>query len=132
MEGRVLLQWEVRARFLVAIRFYQKLKETSLRRILKVSAQGNSFNGYTFYLEKNMKVFCADGRIGDFSQLQFSAGKRQRAFHLRGQIDLEGRVLLQWENRIATKNLALTSCCFIVFGLFARNVLLAYDLLPIR
>ena len=52
---------------------YQKLKETSLRRILKVSAQGNSFNGYTFYLEKNMKVFCADGRIGDFSQLQFSA-----------------------------------------------------------
>ena len=44
-----------------------------------------------------MKVFCADGRIGDFSQLQFSAGKRQRAFHLRGQIDLEGRVLLQWE-----------------------------------
>ena len=39
-----------------------------------------------------MKVFCADGRIGDFSQLQFSAGKRQRVFHLRGQIDLEGRV----------------------------------------
>ena len=88
---KTIKQQEVRARFLVAIR----LKETSLRRILKVSAQGNSFNGYTFYLEKNMKVFCADGRIGDFSQLQFSAGKRQRAFHLRGQIDLEGRVLLQ-------------------------------------
>ena len=94
---KTIKQQEVRARFLVAIRFYQKLKETSLRRILKVSAQGNSFNGYTFYLEKNMKVFCADGRIGDFSQLQFSAGKRQRVFHLRGQIDLEGRVLLQWE-----------------------------------
>ena len=73
---KTMKQQEVRARFLVAIRFYQKLKETSLRRILKVSAQGNSFNGYTFYLEKNMKVFCADGRIGDFSQLQFSAGKR--------------------------------------------------------
>ena len=80
---KTMKQQEVRARFLVAIRFYQKLKETSLRRILKVSAQGNSFNGYTFYLEKNMKVFCADGRIG--------------VFHLRGQIDLEGRVLLQWE-----------------------------------
>ena len=94
---KTIKQQEVRARFLVAIRFYQKLKETSLRRILKISARGNSFNGYTFYLEKNMKVFCADGRIGDFSQLQFSAGKRQRVFHLRGQIDLEGRVLLQWE-----------------------------------
>ena len=57
---KTIKQQEVRARFLVAIRFYQKLKETSLRRILKVSAQGNSFNGYTFYLEKNMKVFCAD------------------------------------------------------------------------
>ena len=53
---KTIKQQEVRARFLVAIRFYQKLKETSLRRILKVSAQGNSFNGYTFYLEKNMKV----------------------------------------------------------------------------
>lgn len=94
---KTMKQQEVRARFLVAIRFYQKLKETSLRRILKVSAQGNSFNGYTFYLEKNMKVFCADGRIGDFSQLQFSAGKRQRVFHLRGGIGPEGRVLLQWE-----------------------------------
>lgn len=94
---KTMKQLDVRARFLVAIRFYQKLKETSLRRILKVSAQGNSSNGYTFYLKKNIKVFCADGRIGDFSQLQFSAGKRQRVFHLRGQIDREGRVLLQWE-----------------------------------
>lgn len=42
---KTMKQQEVRARFLVAIRFYQKLKETSLRRILKVSAQGNSFNG---------------------------------------------------------------------------------------
>ena len=36
---KTMKQQEVRARFLVAIRFYQKLKETSLRRILKVSAQ---------------------------------------------------------------------------------------------
>lgn len=94
---KTMKQQEVRARFLVAIRFYQKLKETSLRRILKVSAQGNSSNGYTFYLEKNVKVFCADGRIGDFSQLQFSAGKRQRVFHLKGQIDSGGCVSLKWE-----------------------------------
>ena len=56
---KTMKQQEVRARFLVAIRFYQKLKETSLRRILKVSAQGNSFNGYTFYLEKKYEgVLC--------------------------------------------------------------------------
>ena len=90
-------QQMVRARFLVAIKFYQKLKETSLKRILTVSAQGNSANGYTFYLEKNVKAFCADGHVGDFSQLQFSAGKRQRVFHLSGTIDLEGRVLLEWK-----------------------------------
>ncbi|MBS7197116.1 MAG: hypothetical protein KH111_03215 [Bacteroidales bacterium] len=89
-------QQEVRARFTVALRFYQKLKETSLRGILKISAQGICSNGYAFYMQTNLKVFRADGHIGDFSQLQFSAGKRQRAYYLRGRIKPDGCVALRW------------------------------------
>lgn len=91
-------QREMRSRFLVTIRFYQKLKETSLSKVLKISARGICCNGYVFYMQANMKVFCADGSIGDFSQLQFSAGKRQRAYRLKGRIDERGEVVLRWSN----------------------------------
>lgn len=91
-------QREVRSRFQVAIRFYQKLKKTSLSKVLKISARGICCNGYMFYMLNNLKVFRADGSIGDFSQLQFSAGKRQRAYRLKGRIDERGEVVLRWSN----------------------------------
>lgn len=74
------MKQEVRARFLVAIRFYQKLKETSLRRILKVCLLKETVSMVIRFILKNMKVFCADGRIGDFSQLQFSAERGNECF----------------------------------------------------
>ena len=91
-------QLEMRTRFMVAIRFYQRLKETPLKSVLSISAQGKSASGYSFYMEKNLKAFRANGSIGDFSQLQFSAGKRERGRHLRGAVDERGEVVLQWSS----------------------------------
>lgn len=93
-------QQEVRARFLVAVRFYQKLKETSLAKVLKISARGVCNSGYAFYMRHNLKVFCPDGSIGDFSQFQFSAGRRQRGHGLKGQIDERGEVVICWNNNV--------------------------------
>ena len=49
-------------------------------------------------MKKNLKAFRANGKIGDFSQLHFSAGKRQQAYNLQGRMDEQGMVTLDWEN----------------------------------
>lgn len=97
-------QQTVRSRFLLAIRFYQKLKETKMKDVLAISARGVSSNGYTFFMQKNLKVFRTDGSIGDFSQLQLSRGIRQRGYLLKGRIDEEGDVLLRWKNNSKTED----------------------------
>ena len=50
------------------------------------------------FRKKNLKAFRANGKIGDFSQLHFSAGKRQQAYNLQGRMDDQGMVTLDWEN----------------------------------
>lgn len=91
-------QQEVRSRFRVAVRFYQKIKETPLKGILDLSADKICSSGYALFMKKNLKAFRANGKIGDFSQLHFSAGKRQQAYNLQGRIDEQGMVTLAWEN----------------------------------
>ena len=91
-------QQEVRSRFRVAVRFYQKIKETPLKGILDLSADKICSSGYALFMKKNLKAFRANGKIGDFSQLHFSAGKRQQAYNLQGRMDEQGIVTLDWEN----------------------------------
>ena len=67
-------QQEVRSRFRVAVRFYKKIKETPLKGILDLSADKICSSGYALFMKKNLKAFRANGKIGDFSQLHFSAG----------------------------------------------------------
>lgn len=93
-------QQAVRSRFRVAVRFFQKLKDTPLKEILDISAKGICSSGYTFFMKKNLKAFQADGRIGDFSQLHFAGGKRQQGFNLTGTMDERGMVTLNWENSV--------------------------------
>lgn len=91
-------QQEVRSRFRVAVRFYKKIKETPLKGILDLSADKICSSGYALFMKKNLKAFRANGKIGDFSQLHFSAGKRQQAYNLQGRMDDQGMVTLDWEN----------------------------------
>ena len=91
-------QQEVRSRFRVAVRFYKKIKETSLKGILDLSADKICSSGYALFMKKNLKAFRANGKIGDFSQLHFSAEKRQQAYNLQGRMDDQGMVTLDWEN----------------------------------
>ncbi len=91
-------QQEMRSRFRIAVRFYQRIKDTPLKRILDLSADGISSSGYTLFMKKNLKAFRANGKIGDFSQLCFSVGKRQQAYNLVGRMDDQGMVTLEWEN----------------------------------
>ena len=91
-------QQEVRSRFRVVVRFYKKIKETPLKGILALSADKICSSGYALFMKKNLKAFRANGKIGDFSQLHFSAGKRQQAYNLQGRMDDQGMVTLDWEN----------------------------------
>lgn len=93
-------QQAVRSRFRVAVRFFQKLKNTPLKGILDISAEGICSSGYTFFMKTNLKAFRADGRIGDFSQLHFAGGKRQQGYNLTGTMDERGMVTLNWENSV--------------------------------
>ena len=82
----------------MAVRFYKKIKETPLKGILDLSADKICSSGYALFMKKNLKAFRANGKIGDFSQLHFSAGKRQQAYNLQGRMDDQGIVTLDWEN----------------------------------
>lgn len=93
-------QQAVRSRLRVAVRFFQKLKDTPLKDILDVSAKGICSSGYTLFMKKNLKAFQANGQVGDFSQLHFAAGKRQQGYNLTGSIDERGMVTLNWENGV--------------------------------
>lgn len=90
------LTW--RSKFRVAVRFYQHVRKTAIREILNVSAEGIASNGYALCMKLNLKVFREDGKIGDFSQIHFSAGKRSCVYHLTGEVDGENRVVLRWTN----------------------------------
>lgn len=93
----------VRSKFRVAVEFYQRVKETPVRKIWSESAKGIADNGYTLHMKLNMKAFKEDGRVGDFSQIHFAAGKRQCVYNLEGKMDPEGLVELYWNNGTETE-----------------------------
>lgn len=101
-------QQEVRSRFRVAVRFYQRIKNTPLKGILDFSAEKICSSGYALFMRENLKAFRANGKIGDFSQLHFSVGKRQQAYKLQGRMDEQGVVTLIWENDEDVYNFEVT------------------------
>lgn len=91
-------QLTYRSKFRVAVRFYQKVKDTAIRDILNVSAKGITSTGYALCMKLNMHAFKENGKIGDFSLIRFSAGRRACAYRLTGEADVENRVILRWQN----------------------------------
>lgn len=91
-------QQAIRSRFRVAVRFYQRLKETPLREILNVSAKGIASSGYCLFMKMNLRAFGVDGKIDDFSQIQLAAGKREGVHQLMAEVDAEDRVTLRWND----------------------------------
>ena len=49
-------------------------------------------------MKLNLKVFKANGRVGDFSQMRFTVGSRQKAYDLAGGVDTSDGVELSWQN----------------------------------
>ncbi len=90
-------QEAVRSKFRVAVEFYQRVKESPIGRIWNESAKGIAVNGYALHMKLNVKAFKEDGKIRDFSQIHFTAGKRQCVYDLVGKMDEEGQVVLCWD-----------------------------------
>ena len=97
-------QQEVRSRFRW-LRVLPKIKETPLKGILDLSADKICSSGYALLMKKNLKAFRANGKIGDFSQLHFSAGKRQQAYNLQGRMDEQG--WSRWIGRMTRRHIIL-------------------------
>ena len=91
-------QQAVRSRFRTAVRFYQRIPEVAIRAVLNISAGGVTTNGYALFMKLNLKVFKANGRVGDFSQMRFTVGSRQKAYDLAGRVDTSDGVELSWQN----------------------------------
>ena len=78
-------QQEVRSRFRVAVRFYQKIKETPLKGILDLSADKICSSGYALFMKKNLKAFRAKGRSVIFRSCIFLPGNDNRLIIYRGE-----------------------------------------------
>lgn len=86
-----------RSRLRVATRFYQSMMNTMLQEAWRVGAGTSGGNGYNFFMRRNVKVFGANGKIIDFSQLELVVGMLQQANLLRATREDGDRVVLQWE-----------------------------------
>ncbi len=93
-------QQMVRRRLVVAVRFYQSLKETRLRAIWQVAARGKASNGYTCFLRENIHVF-NERTIGDPSRLKLAEGCLPGMCNLRVAGWTGNRVTLAWENSLS-------------------------------
>lgn len=91
-------QQMVRARFRVALRFYQRLKDTSLGEIWRLSGKKAKLTGYTLFMKENLSVFDHEGKIVDFDRLRLAVGNRCEARAFAVSLDGAGQVVIRWEN----------------------------------
>ena len=91
-----LKQQVVRARFRVALRFYQRLKDTPLGEIWRMSGKRAKLTGYTLFMKVNLNMFDHEGKIVDFDGLRLAVGNRCDARGLSASLDDAGQVTLRW------------------------------------
>ena len=92
-------QQQVRRRLVVAVRFYQHLKDTRLCEVWRRAAKKRSSSGYTWFLKTNISVFDME-TMADPSRLRMADG---RLPGMNG-LGLEGRegarLSLTWQNSL--------------------------------
>lgn len=93
-------QRENRSRLRVALRFYQRVPETCSREAWRIAAAGSTTSGYNLFMKQNMMVFKPDGKIGDFSRLQLSAGLLQKVDNLVVTVGKDDTVTLAWDKEV--------------------------------
>ena len=92
-------QRQTRRRLVVAVRFYQHLKETLLWRVWREAARGEAASGYALFLKRNVHVF-NDRTLEDTERLVVSEGKLPAMNGLR-LIGREGGIVrLAWDNSL--------------------------------
>ena len=89
-------QQVVRVRFRVAVRFYQRLKDTPLGEIWRLSGRRAQLTGYTLFMKENLNKFNHEGQIVDFDGFRLAVGNRCEAYGLSADLDEAGQVTLRW------------------------------------
>lgn len=91
-------QQVVRARFRVALRFYQRLKDTPLGEIWRMAGKRAKLTGYTLFMRENLNMFDHEGKIVDFDGFRLAVGNRCDARDLSASLDDAGQVTLRWSD----------------------------------
>ena len=90
-------QQDCRSRLRTAVRFYQRVPRGGVRETWKIAAEDAGKNGYNLFMKQNMMVFKPNGKIGDFSRLQLTAGSLQKVDNLVATAGEDNTVTLAWE-----------------------------------
>ncbi len=90
-------QQDNRSRLRTAVRFYQRVPRGGVRETWKIAAESAGKNGYNLFMKQNMMVFKPNGKIGDFSRLQLTAGSLQKVDNLVATAGEDNTVTLAWE-----------------------------------
>lgn len=89
-------QQAVRDRFRVAVRFYQRLKETPLDEVWRRSGKNAKLTGFALFMRENLKMFDHRGKIVDYDGLRLATGNRDGVYDLSASVDDGNRVTLRW------------------------------------
>lgn len=89
-------QQAVRNRFRVAVRFYQRLKETPLNEVWKSAGKKAKLTGFALFMRENLRMFNDQGKIADYDGLRLAVGSRYGAYDLSASSKEQNRVTLCW------------------------------------
>lgn len=93
-------QQAVRDRFRVAVRFYQRLKETPLEKVWQRSGRNVKLTGFALFMSVNLRIFDHRGKIVDHEGLRLSTGNRDGEYDLSASVDERDRVTLRWAESV--------------------------------
>ena len=93
-------QQVVRNRFRVAVRFYQRMKETPLGGIWNLAGIRVKLTGFALFMSENLRMFDHLGRITDYDGLHLATGNRCGVCCLSAAMTGENRVTLRWAGDI--------------------------------
>lgn len=85
-----------RARFRVAVRFYQRLKDTPLGEVWKQAGKKAKLTGFTLFIKVNLNMFDHEGKIVDYDGLRLAVGNRGEEYRLSASVDEAGQVTISW------------------------------------
>lgn len=93
-------QQAVRNRFRVAVRFYQRLKETPLEEVWQRSGKNVKLTGFALFMKENLRMFDHFGKIVDYDGLRLATGNRDGEYNLSASVDAGDRVTLRWSGSV--------------------------------